>query len=283
MSDMLIIPGFGKITKEYFSAELDRVNNKITAPFFRIYFDFEVHEDEQDEFLKFISKLDNISFEDAAEALQNYKKSIFDKIYRGEQVAIEGIGTFVLVSDSVQFESKSNVNESLDAFPVSRELKSVNLSSNKKGKRSIFFIIIPICLILSLLLILAISFYPKPVKPSNSKREKNEILKTATEVQQTIKKDSLQKQIADSTPTITAEEQITTAKEYIIVVGTYNSIAGAQRIEKQLKADGFKPTNKKYNNGKIRVGVAFSGSISDLNEVLKRIRLKYDNAAFVEN
>ena len=137
---MLIIPGFGKITKEYFSAEIDRVYNKITAPFFRIYFDFEVHEDEQDEFLKFISKLDNISFEDAAEALQNYKKSILDRIYRGEQVPIEGIGTFVLVSDSIQFEPESNVNESLDAIPVSREPKSVNLSSNKKGKRSIFLL-----------------------------------------------------------------------------------------------------------------------------------------------
>lgn len=280
---MLIIPGFGKITKEYFSAELDRVNNKITAPFYRFYLDFEVHEDEQDELLKFISKLDNISFEDAAEALQNYKKSILDRIYRGERVAIDGIGTFVLVSDSIQFEPESNVNESLDAFPVSREPKSVNISSNKKGKRSVFFIIIPICLILSLLLILAISFYPKSVKPSNSKTEKNNIVKTATEVQPTNKKDSLQKQIADSTLSITTEEAIETAKEYIIVVGTYKSVAAAQRIEKQLKADGYKPTNKKYNNGKIRVGVAFSGPISDLNEVLKRIRLKYDKAAFVEN
>jgi hypothetical protein len=285
LSGELIIPGFGKVHRTYHSAELDRANFKISAPYYRIYFDFSVQEDEQDELLNYIAKVENISFEDAAEALQTYKKSILERIFNGEKVEVVGIGSFSLVSDSIQFEPDTKVgnDESLDAVPVKREVKLATQTSKKKNKRSIFFVRGRIFLILSIILILTITFYLKPFKSSKVKDEKAKVEKNTSEKQQVIKTDSLQKEIADSTPVISKEEPNNTEKEYIIVVGTYAGLKNAQIIEKQLKADGYKPLMKKYNNGKIRVAVSFRGEISALNDILKRIRIKYDKAAFLES
>jgi hypothetical protein len=95
----------------------------------------------------------------------------------------------------------------------------------------------------------------------------------------TVKADSIEHTEADTEPE-KSESEIE-IKSFLIAVGTYGGFENAAKIEKLLKRAGYKVLTKQFKSGKVRVSVVIEGQVSDLNNALKSIRLKYDKAAFV--
>jgi nucleoid DNA-binding protein len=282
INESVIIPGFGKINRAYFPAQLDRVANKISSPFFKVSFDFTIQEDRSDKLLRYIIEIENLSFEAAAEILQNYKKDLLARIFNGEQVKIEGIGIFYAEEDSVFIISdKSSEIEWLDAFPIERKnnlVKTTEKPKSNKTKTSIIRLLIGLSILATLIISLLVFNKNKKADQKNDVGTDSPIIdKNESE----LIKDSLNTEVSDSIGTDNESEPEKDKKTYIIVVGTYSNLKIAKSTENQLKADGYKTQIKQLKSGQLRLGVRIEGQKQDFETALKKIRAKYDKKAFL--
>jgi hypothetical protein len=292
LSDSVIIPGFGKLSRQYSPAELNPFENRISAPFYTLNFDFDLQEDNADLLINYIAEQENISFEDAAELVYYYKKSLLQGVFNNETVSIAGIASFSFDGTQVQFQALDNnplINPffdypNLEAVPLKREkLDSLDPNHRKKTrtKLSIPFIISIIALTILLIIFVTVNFggRPKIIISNTVLTEDSLSVKSAEDSMQLTDtgSDSIKPETI-SEPNI-AQEQ---SKEYYIVVGTFADEENAQRTEKRLIADGYTCNLKKYNNGKVRVAVALRvANESELKEKLEHIKLNYEKGAFV--
>lgn len=281
ISDSVIIPGFGKLSKDYLPAVLDRTANKISPPHFFLNFDDAILEDKSDSLLHYISKTETLSFEVAAELLQQYKKNLLLKIFEQKEIYVPGLGTFYIESDFIKFKSESiDLNAAtIDALPINRKITKVEQAIKPKTKKSkvlVYRISIASIIVVSLVIS---TFFLTNKKNAEILPKSGENNPLTIKTDSTMKTDSIEHREADTEPE-KSEAEIE-GKSFLIAVGTYGGIENAAKIEKLLKRDGYKVLTKQYKSGKVRVSVVIVGQVSDLNEALNKIRLKYDKAAFV--
>jgi hypothetical protein len=282
-SDSLIIPGFGKIVREYIPSVLDRTANKISPPHYKIQFDFYEQEDFSDKLLLYICEKEKLSFEAAAEMLQQYKKSLLQKIYEGEKITIPTFGTFYTEEESLKFiPEEFDLNAaSIDALPLDRKIaqpeKSYKSSANKN---SVLVLRIFVTLLILVGLICSMLFLFNGKNPGKELKTNVNSLDTLKKVS-ALKADTLKKTEAEPGSAPEKSENELEKNSYLIAVGTYEGADNSAKIEKLLKEDKYEVMTKQYKSGKIRVLVVVKGQVSDLNKALKNIRMKYDKAAFV--
>jgi hypothetical protein len=283
ISDSVIIPGFGKISKEYLSARLDRVANKISPPHFLLNFDHSIQEDKSDSLLYYISKTETLSFEVAAELLQQYKKDLLSNIFEGKSSNIPSIGSFYSESDVIKFIpiDFNLAAKTIDAIPIDRKITQIVKIEKPKANKSkvlLYRLLISSVILVSLVFLI---FFLTNMKQSEKASESGENNPATNKIDSTEKVDS--KKDTELDPVIETEKSETDieARSYLIAVGTYSGTENSAKIEKQLKADGYEVLTKLYKSGKVRVSVVVKGQVSDLNKALKNIRTKYDKAAFV--
>jgi nucleoid DNA-binding protein len=283
ISDSVIIPGFGKISKEYQSARLDRIADKISPPHFLLNFDHSIQEDKSDNLLHYISKTETLSFEVAAELLQQYKKELLSHIFEGKSSNIPGIGSFYSESDVIKFIpiDFNLAAKTIDAIPIDRKFTQfvkIKKPKENKSKVLLYRLLISSVIVVSLVFLI---FFLTNEKQTENASESGENNPAINKIDSTEKADSKEDTVLG--PVIETEKSGTdvNAKSYLIAVGTYAGPENSAKIEKQLKADGYEVLTKMYKSGKVRVSVVVKGQISDLNKALKNIRMKYDKAAFV--
>lgn len=281
ISDSVIIPGFGKLSKDYLPAVLDRTANIIRPPHFFLNFDDAIQEDKSDSFLHYISNAEALSFETAAELLQKYKKNLLLKIFEQKEIYVPGLGTFYIESDSIKFKSESiDLNAAtIDAVPINRKITKIEQAIKPKTNKSkvlVYRILIASIIVVSLVISMFVLTNKKKAEIVPKSGENNPVtIKTDS----TVKADSIEHTEADTEPE--KPESEIEIKSFLIAVGTYGGFENAAKIEKLLKRDGYKVLTKQFKSGKVRVSVVIEGQVSDLNNALKSIRLKYDKAAFV--
>ncbi len=280
ISDSVIIPGFGKLSKDYLPAVLDRTVNKISPTHFVLNFDDAILEDKSDSLLHYISSTEAMSFETAAELLQEYKKNLTFKIFEQREIYVPGLGTFYIESDSIKFKSESIdlSAATIDALPINRKITKVEQAIKPKTNKSkvlVYRILIASIIVVSLVVSTFFLTNKKQAEILPKSGENNPLtIKTDSTVA-----DSIEHREADTEPE-KSEAEIE-GKSFLIAVGTYGGIENAAKIENLLKRDGYKVLTKQYKSGKVRVSVVIEGQVSDLNKALNNIRLKYDKAAFV--
>lgn len=280
ISDSVIIPGFGKLSKDYLPAVLDRTVNKISPPHFVLNFDDAIQEDKSDSLLHYISCTEAMSFETAAELLQEYKKNLMFKIFEQREIYVPGLGTFYIESDSIKFKSESIdlSAATIDALPINRKITKVEQAIKPKTNKSkvlVYRILIASIIVVSLVVS---TFFLTNMKQAEILPKSGENNPLTIKTDSTVT-DSIEHREADTEPE-KSEAEIE-GKSFLIAVGTYGGIENAAKIEKLLKRDGYKVLTKQYKSGKVRVSVVIVGQVSDLNKALNNIRLKYDKAAFV--
>ena len=114
--DCVIIPGFGGFVTNYFPAEINSSINTIIPPSKAISFNSNLVQNDG-LLINFISISEGIKFNDAKKSLSDFTDNIRDRLYSGETVKLNGIGSFFVDEhEKLQFEPDLSHNFLVDSF-----------------------------------------------------------------------------------------------------------------------------------------------------------------------
>ncbi len=117
--ECVIIPEFGGFVTNYFPAEINSSINSIIPPSKAISFNSNLVQNDG-LLANFISRNEDISFDDAKKSLSDYTKKLNEKLRSGERIKMNGIGSFKIdENEKLQFEPALSHNFLVDSFGLS--------------------------------------------------------------------------------------------------------------------------------------------------------------------
>ncbi|HEX5626039.1 MAG TPA: hypothetical protein VFX48_08485 [Saprospiraceae bacterium] len=92
--------------------------------------------------------------------------------------------------------------------------------------------------------------------------------------------DSLQREVVVDSTNIDSLNQAIKFKPCVIIVGSFIKISNANRMEKRIIADGYKPFRERYGSFN-RTGITFNCFTHDLQQMLEQLKKDYHPDAWV--
>ena len=287
--DCVIVPGFGGFIGNYTPARIDKNSGTFTPPVKQISFNRNLNHNDGLLIGK-ISESANINYGDSRILVEDFVSDLRKRLSKGERVIIDRIGTFYNNSENnIQFEPDKDSNYLLDSYgltsfqclPVEgydvrkRVIRYRETSPEKqRSLRKILWraaVIVP--------LVVAITFtsvktgiFESWVQQSSMNplasaefENNNEALIETTVAAPAIPE--TQPVIVEAVPEPAKEEvaAVIPAENYLLVAGSFKSVANAKVLMDKLTQKGYNPQLVEASNGFFRVSAV---TADDLNTAL---------------
>jgi len=266
-NDCVIVPGFGGFIGNFSPARFDENSGTFYPPVRKISFNRNLNHNDGLLISK-ISLATGVNYGDARQLVDEFVKEVTGRLFRGEKVVFDNIGTFVNNHEnSVQFEPEANINyhpgsfglESFQWFPVkdydvrkrvmrhvSREPLRISATRKNLWRAAV---LIPV-----LALLIAVPLKTGRFNPRVESTSLNPLVTAEFENN---------KKAIDEAVVIVPDSNISVRVEippvpvetinYAVITGSFKSEENALSHVESLKADGYDPEIHQASNGFFRV------------------------------
>ena len=284
--DCVIIPEFGGFIGNYKPAQIDRESHGFFPPQKMISFNRNLSQNDGLLIGK-ISERESISYDEAKNIVEDFVKTLKDRLANGETVVFEQIGSFSNNREgNVLFEPDRNVNYNLDAYGLSsfkyeplhdygveHSTKSEPSYSKKISRKKIWWsaaVIIP-----AAALIAALSFNTGIFKKNVEFSSLNPLATTELESNETaINEESTIEIVEVSVPEVKVEEEVVietpvvapttvNTQTFSVVTGSFKVRDNAEGQVSSLAKAGYSAEITETSNGFYRVSVGQYGSMAE--------------------
>ena len=282
--DCVIIPEFGGFIGNYKPAQIDRESHGFFPPQKMISFNRNLSQNDGLLIGK-ISERESISYDEAKNIVEDFVKTLKDRLANGETVVFEQIGSFSNNREgNVLFEPDRNVNYNLDAYGLSsfkyeplhdygveHSIKSEPSYSKKISRKKIWWsaaVIIP-----AAALIAALSFNTDIFKKDVEFSSLNPLATTELESNETaINEESTVEIVEVKVPEVKEEEvniaepvvaPIVNKETFSVVTGSFKVKGNAESQVSALSKAGYAAEITETSNGFYRVSVGQYGSMAE--------------------
>ena len=287
--DCVIVPGFGGFIGNYTPARIDKTSGTFFPPVKQISFNRNLNHNDG-LLVGRVSESSKINYADARNLVEEFVTDIRKRLYKGEKVIFNDIGSFVNNHEgNLQFEPDKDANYHLDSYGLTSfqiaPLEGYNVRErvlkfkDKEPLRQVSVrkilwsaaVIVPLVTALIVVSLTTDIFKTKVQRTSLNPLANIEFENNKQAVDKSKSDNSIlntgeaplpDKDVTSESPVPVKEGVLPVEEAYCLIAGSFKSENNAAILLKKLKTEGYKPELMKGPNGFYRVSAMRCSNIT---------------------